>query len=414
MKLDFSLEANDSFFNMVSLPCSFPLFLGLIFVCSVSSCKKNPGHARFTSASSIDDIKKSLDSAEPADPKAPPASAASAASTGAASGSAATFVPKKQKAKRPPVPPKPELAHHVVFCQDNCQEYYHVVQNEVLGLKLAKEKDIALTIYDGYGSSERQIEQIRYATLGKPDAILITPHEGAKLAGIAAEARKAGIKVIAVENPLPEEAADAQFLMDNGQAGQLAGEVIVQAMERKAQEFQQPAVTGRVVELMGQTEGDTSLLRHQGFIRALAKEPGLIVVHEAPGYWNHADAKERMKEAMKLQKPVEVVYAHNDAMLVGAYQAAEDAALQQELLFVGTGGLPGLNGGLKNVVDRTVNFTISLPLLTDLAADAVIQMIRSPNAAAPVKQVVPVELVTARNAAEIEEKRSAALRALGK
>lgn len=380
------------------------LFLtALLLAGPVASCKRAE-HARFTSADNLDDVKKSLNETDTFSSELPPSSAA-----GTAKKKSAAVPPKT---KRPAVPPKPEQEHHVVFCQANCQEYYHVVQNEVLTLKLGKEKDIALTIYDGYGSTERQAEQMRYAALGKPDAILVTPHEGQELVAIATEARKAGIKIIVLENPLPESAADAQFLIDNEQVGQLAGQVIVQAMERKAREFRRPVVEGRVVELTGQSDGDTSLRRHEGFIRALGKQPGLVVVHEAPGFWNHADAKERMKEAMKLQKPVEVVYAHNDAMSVGAYLAAEEAALQQELLFVGTGGLPGQGGGLKNVADRTLNFTVSLPLLADLAAEAVVRMIRDPNHVPAPRQVLPAELVTARNAAELEEKRGAELRAI--
>ena len=72
-----------------------------------------------------------------------------------------------------------------------------------------------------------------------------------------------------------------------------------------------------------------------------SKYPGDQDSAEPVADWIQAKAKDRMTEALRAQPKIDVVYAHNDPMAVGAYLAAKELGREKEMIFVGVDGLGG-------------------------------------------------------------------------
>ena len=54
------------------------------------------------------------------------------------------------------------------------------------------------------------------------------------------------------------------------------------------------------------------------------------------------------------------MYAHNDRIAPGAYQAAKKVGREKEMIFVGIDALPGKGNGLEMVLDSVLNATFYL------------------------------------------------------
>ena len=55
------------------------------------------------------------------------------------------------------------------------------------------------------------------------------------------------------------------------------------------------------------------------------------------------------------------MYAHNDRIAPGAYQAAKKVGREKEMIFVGIDALPGKGNGLEMVLDSVLNATFIYP-----------------------------------------------------
>lgn len=69
------------------------------------------------------------------------------------------------------------------------------------------------------------------------------------------------------------------------------------------------------------------------------------------GTWSGRD---RMDSMLRRHPKIDAVYAHNDRIAPGAYQAAKMAGREKEMIFVGIDALPGKGNGLELVLDSVL------------------------------------------------------------
>ena len=69
----------------------------------------------------------------------------------------------------------------------------------------------------------------------------------------------------------------------------------------------------------------------------------------------------QMESALAAHDHIDLVYAHNDPMAMGAYLAAKAKGREGEMKFVGIDGLPGLDGGRQMVADGKLSATFVYP-----------------------------------------------------
>ena len=253
----------------------------------------------------------------------------------------------------------------ILLLSANAQHPYEAAQIQMLMRYVLNRQEFNLKTLDAAGSMGKQVRQLTEALSLKPYAIIITPIDAGSIAEEVTKAVKDGIVVIGLGESATTLPCSSSLLVDQRQLGRLAGEVVVRALTRKAQEEAKSEIVGRIVELRGDHNSPQSTARHEGFMEEVGKAPGLVLVHDAPGQWTRQGGKDRTVEAMRLQSRFDALYAHNDSMAMGASAAL--GVQRQEVLIIGTDGFLGDEGGLSLVNGGEIDASIYQPLLVDQA-----------------------------------------------
>lgn len=273
-------------------------------------------------------------------------------------------------------PDAPAVTVHYLAANDRTA--YEQMQRLVLTRLLAEANArLSLVLHPAEGSATRQMQQLRAAAREKPDFLLVSPLDAAALAAPLAELRQAGTRVIGLGEAAAELACDTVLFCPQRELGRLAGDLVRRSLERRAQELGLPAPRGRVVQIRGDEDAAAGRARDEGFRAVLAEVPGLVLVHDAPGFWTREQAAERVREALRLQGGFEALYAHDDLMAAGALDVlAPD--VRENVLVIGTDGHGGRAGGHTLVNSGLLDASIYQPLLVDYAVQLILKSLREP------------------------------------
>ena len=101
--------------------------------------------------------------------------------------------------------------------------------------------------------------------------------------------------------------------------------------------------------------------RSDGFREAIAAYPDIHIIHDPVANGLREEAMTQMEAALAAHPHIDLVYAHNDPMAIGAYLAARAKGRDTEMKFIGIDGLPGLDGGRQAVADGKLAATFVYP-----------------------------------------------------
>ncbi len=149
---------------------------------------------------------------------------------------------------------------------------------------------------------------------------------------------------------------------------------MLEALRRKTTEEGRTDTAGRVVQLRGIEDSFASNQMAEGFAAELRKEPGVIIVHDAPTAGKTENAAYRTAEAFRLQKQFDVIFAHSDAVAAAAAKAAVDAGQRENIFVIGTDGIAGAKRGMDLVRKGELDATIVQPALVDLALQILLKL----------------------------------------
>jgi ribose transport system substrate-binding protein len=283
----------------------------------------------------------------------------------------------------------------VAFSQCNNAEPYRAAQNAAMTELWSKYPDVKLVIADAQQDDSKQIGEIETFIRQKPDLLIVAPNERAPLTAVMGKAMQAGIPVICLERDILQPNYTTYIGTDNRDIGAMAGQFIVDYLTKK---YGSPH--GNIVQLKGLLGVEAEINRNDGAQDVYGKYPEIKVVHDAVADWIQAKAKERMTEALRANPTIDVVYAHNDPMAVGAYLAAKDLGREKEMIFVGVDGLGGPNGGIKKVMDGVLAATFVYPLCVDKAVEVGNRILREPSFTPEKIYKMHSRIITPGNAAE--------------
>jgi len=180
---------------------------------------------------------------------------------------------------------------------------------------------IDLKFSDAQGKQEKQIEAIRSFITQKVDVIAFSPVVTSGWDSVLKDAKDAGIPVI-----LTDRAVDSQdtslyktFLgSDFVKEGKEAGDWLVKQYEGKTDPV-------NVVELQGTVGAAPAIDRQKGFAEAIKTNPNIKIVKSQSGNFTRAEGKTVMEGILQSTPKIDVLYAHNDDMGLGAIEAIEAA-----------------------------------------------------------------------------------------
>jgi ribose transport system substrate-binding protein len=289
--------------------------------------------------------------------------------------------------------------YFVAFSQCNNAEPYRTAQNQLMQRLFDQKGDVQLVIADAQQDNSKQIAQIETFIREKPDLLIVAPNERAPLTEVMGRTLAAGIPVICLERDIAQPNYTTFIGADNVAIGKMAGEFIVDALTRKNGRPQ-----GNVVEIRGLLGVEAEMERYNGAHEITKAYHGIRFVHEAVADWLQSNARERMLEILRAEPSIDVVYAHNDPMAIGAYLAARDLGRDKRMIFIGIDGLGGPAGGIKKVMDGVLAVTFYYPLCVDRAVEVGEHMLHDSGFRPDKQYILQPEEIAAANASQMYDK----------
>jgi simple sugar transport system substrate-binding protein len=189
----------------------------------------------------------------------------------------------------------------------------------------AKEAGIELKFSDAQQKQENQIKAIRSFIAQKVDVIAFSPVVESGWETVLREAKAAKIPVVLTDRSVnvKDDSLYVSFMgSDFVEEGRKAGKWLLEKTK---------GTTGdvNIVELQGTVGSAPAIDRKKGFEEIIKADPRYKIIRSQTGDFTRAKGKEVMEAFLKAEgKKINVLYAHNDDMAIGAIQAIEEAGLK--------------------------------------------------------------------------------------
>ena len=225
----------------------------------------------------------------------------------------------------------------------------------------AKAAGVTLRFADAQQRQENQVKAIRSFIAQRVDIIAFSPVVESGWETVLREAKNAKIPVILTDR--------AVNVSDPSLYATLIGSDFVEEGRRAARWLVErakktPERTFNIVELQGTVGSAPAIDRKKGFEEVIKTNPKLKIVRSQTGDFTRTKGKEVMEAFLKAQgKSIDVLYAHNDDMAIGAIQAIEEAGLKPgvDILVI---SIDGVKGAFQAMTAGKLNVTVECnPLL---------------------------------------------------
>jgi galactofuranose transport system substrate-binding protein len=226
---------------------------------------------------------------------------------------------------------------------------------------------VNLKFSDGQQKQENQIKAIRSYIQQKVDVIAFSPVVTTGWDTVLQEAKRANIPVILTDRAVdtPDTTLYKTFLGSDFVAeGKKAGDWLVGAEKGAAGPVS-------IVQLEGTTGSAPAIDRTKGFAASIAANPNLKVVASQTGDFTRSGGKQVMEAFLKSQPKIDVVYAQNDDMGLGAIEAIQAAGKTpgKDIKII---TVDAVHDGMQALADGKINFIVECspllgPQLMDLA-----------------------------------------------
>jgi ABC-type sugar transport system substrate-binding protein len=197
--------------------------------------------------------------------------------------------------------------------------------NTVSVKSAAKDAGINLKFSDAQQKQENQIKAIRSYIAQKVDVIAFSPVVESGWEPVLQEAKRAKIPVILTDRNIDVKDQSLYVTMigsDFLEEGRRAGKWLEEHYKNEAGPI-------NIVELQGTVGSAPANDRHGGLMEVIKNDPKFKIIASQSGDFTLAGGKQVMEAFAKTYgNKINVVYAHNDDMALGAIQAMEEAGME--------------------------------------------------------------------------------------
>ena len=272
----------------------------------------------------------------------------------------------------------------VGFSQVGAESGWRAANTKSIQETLTKENGFDLKFSDAQQKQENQIQAIRSYIAQGVDVIAFSPVVESGWDAVLEEAKQAGIPVV-----LTDRAVDSE---DETLYESFIGSDFVLEGERVGEWVSENLATEpiNVVELQGTTGAAPAIDRKSGFESAVADNPNVQIIDSQTGNFTRSEGKTVMEGFLQKHDDIDLVFAHNDDMGLGAIEAIEAAGMTpgQDIKIV---TIDAVKDGMQALADGKINFIVECnPLL-------------GPDVAEIIKKVVAGDEVEKRIVVEDQE-----------
>ncbi len=260
----------------------------------------------------------------------------------------------------------------VGFSQIGSESEWRTADTRSVQDAITEDPSLVLLYSDAQQKQENQIKAMRTFIARKVNVILFTALVETGYGPVLQEAKKAGIPVVMIDRDVAKEdrglrltIMGSDFIKEGEKAGNwLAGYLKAQGLDDGSKDI-------NIVELQGTTGSAPAIDRKTGFATIMAKHPNWKMTRSQTGNFTSSEGKAVMEAFLKADTNIQVLYAHNDQMALGAIQAIKEAGLQpgKDIIIV---GVDAVKGAFEAMVAGEMNASIECsPLLGPQAVQAI-------------------------------------------
>lgn len=239
-----------------------------------------------------------------------------------------------------------EEKHYRIGISQCSQDDWRSKMNDEIHREIMLHPEAEVEIRSADDSNEKQIADIRYFKENDFDIIIAAPNEADAITPIIKEVYESGIPVIVFDRDINGNTYTANQGVDNYGIGTAAAQYAYSITGDKA----------KVIEIYGLAGSTPAIQRHNGFVDEAAKLR-MDIIDSAHGNWNYEDAAVVADSLLSLHPDVDLIYAHNDRMAIGASEMAQKKGMDVKV--IGIDATPEI--GIKAVADGIIDATFLYP-----------------------------------------------------
>ncbi|MBU1359793.1 MAG: ABC transporter substrate-binding protein [Gammaproteobacteria bacterium] len=245
------------------------------------------------------------------------------------------------------------------FSQVGAESEWRTANTESIKLAAA-DAGIELKFSDAQQKQENQIKAIRSFIAQKVDVIAFSPVVESGWDNVLREAKAAKIPVVLTDRSVNSKDTSLYVTFmgsDFVEEGRKAGRWLVDKMKDQKGDV-------NIVELQGTVGSAPAIDRKKGFEEIIKADSKFKVIRSQTGDFTRAKGKEVMEAFLKADgKKINVLFAHNDDMAIGAIQAIEEAGMKpaKDITII---SIDGVKGAFEAMMAGKLNVSVECsPLL---------------------------------------------------
>ena len=248
-----------------------------------------------------------------------------------------------------------ESSKYIIGVSQCSEDIWRNWQNSEMQMEANFHEGVELRFATAHDDSKLQSQQIGDLIESGIDLLIVAPNQRSSVSPAIDRAFDKGIPVIVFERKTDSHKYTAFVSADNYEMGRQMGRYVVNRLNGK----------GRVMEVLGLEGSSPAEERHKGFTDAL-KESDVEIVATIQGDWTETKAYEAVRNYKGDFTSIDLVFGHNDRSALGARKAFQERMKTSALpLFCGIDGLPGENGGIRQVRDSLLDASYIYPTRGD-------------------------------------------------
>ena len=227
------------------------------------------------------------------------------------------------------------------------QDDWRMKMNDEINREIMFHEDATVEIRSADDSNAKQIADIKYFVDNNFDIIIVSPNEAAALTPIIKEVYERGIPVVIFDRSINGDSYTARIGVDNEGIGKSAAHYALHLLGQGA----------KAIEIFGLKGSTPAEGRHNGFVREFENKGGELLA-SVPGNWNKEDAIPVVDSLLRKYPDVDLIYAHNDRMAIGASEVAHKLG-RDDIRIIGIDAAPNI--GIQAVADSVIDATFLYP-----------------------------------------------------
>lgn len=227
------------------------------------------------------------------------------------------------------------------------QDDWRMKMNDEINREIMFHEDAVVEIRSADDSNAKQIEDINYFAENDFDIIIVSPNEAAALTPVIKKVYDRGMPVVIFDRNINGDSYTARIGVNDEGLGQSAAHYALHLLGNGA----------KAIEIFGLIGSTPAEGRHNGFAKEFAENGGILLA-SVPGNWNKEDAVPVVDSLLRIYPDVDLIYAHNDRMAIGASEVARKHG-REDIRIIGIDAAPNI--GIQAVADSVIDATFLYP-----------------------------------------------------